>query len=125
MAIMVILFVFACEIGFNNTDLDNSFECVKSWESVLCLSIPPILFTVSFHTLHIFTGCILGDGSINRRHKVGKGISSYSGRYSMTIASAVYSYHRWLFDIAFAQFSRVGRNLTPWPNPAPYSAPSF
>ena len=35
----------------------------------------------------------------------------------MSIASAVYTYHRWLFDIAIAQFSRIGRDLTPWPNP--------
>lgn len=58
--------MWACEIGFIFTDLVFNIEWVNSWESVSCACIPPILLTIPTRTLHIFTGCMLGDGSIRR-----------------------------------------------------------
>lgn len=71
--IVAIILVFACEMAFMFTDLNISFYTVNSWESANSLSCIPLL-TLSPQTLHVITGSMLGDGSITRRHKVGKGI---------------------------------------------------
>ena len=113
---LIIQYMWACETGFIFADLGFNFEWVNSWESVSCACIPPILLTIPTRTLHIFTGCMLGDGSIRRGPNT-KNLYPGPGRYAMTIAAAVYDYHKWLFDTVFTTFCSIGRILTPWPNP--------
>lgn len=116
-AIIMLTISYLIIVSFTGNDFLFTAESCET--SAICSMIPPILLTLNPQRLHIFTGCMLGDGSIARGHKIGNPAVNpgVNGWYAMTIAAAVYSYHRWLFDLAFAAFSTIGRALTPWPNP--------
>jgi LAGLIDADG DNA endonuclease family len=92
---------------FIYNDLDQN---IKIYHSIL----PPILSTISKETLHIITGNMLGEGSIQYKNISIKGKPKGNARYSMTMDAYSLKYLNDLYEKVYSQFSLSG--LHPYPN---------
>jgi hypothetical protein len=78
--------------------------------------ISPILLALPRHTLELFTGNMLGDGSVrypnfSRDRKI---TSNSNARYSMSMAVAGFEYMKSLYDQTYGEFCSA--YLRPYPN---------
>lgn len=82
--------------------------------ATMSASVPPLLLSLPRKTLEVFTGNILGDGSVRYPNFSRDRKASGNARYEMTMSAAAYGYVMSLYETVYAQYSSSG--ILPFPN---------
>jgi hypothetical protein len=109
--IILFLFLFLFLLIFYYLSLlSNDILDVNIYQSIL----PPLLTTIPKDTLHIITGNMLGDGSIQYKKVLSNGKVIGNAKYGMTIDTYSLNYLNHLYETVYKSFSSSG--LHPYPN---------
>jgi len=106
------LFLFIIIISF--LYLNILYSILNYNINVYCLTIPPFLLQIPKNTLHIITGNMLGDGSIQYKKVLKNGKVIGNAKFSMTMDTYSLNYLNHLYQTVYGQFSLSG--LRPYPN---------
>jgi hypothetical protein len=103
----IVYFIF---IGVSCFIYCNLNHDINIYHSIL----PSILSTISKETLHIITGNMLGDGSIQYNNILSNNQIRGNARYGMTMDTYSLNYLNHLYEKVYGQFSLSG--IHPYPN---------
>lgn len=104
---IVIVILFFIYNDFNSNIVNSNIE-------EYCSILPPILYTIPKETLHIITGNMLGDKSIQYNNISIKSKPKGKAKYGMTMDTYSINYLNHLYENVYGQFSLSG--IHPYPN---------
>ena len=102
---IIISFIILIVLDNSNLYLDLNIK-----QSLL----PSILLSIPKETLHVITGNMLGDGSIQYKKVLSNGKVIGNAKYAMTLDSYSLNYLNHLYETVYKQFSLSG--IRPYPN---------